>query len=98
MKQWLSVSPNSEYILVNVKDGTPMSSLHITQNLTRIFKKHFNKSVGSTLLRHIVLTEKFGKQLQDMELMADMMAHTVSTAHNIYIKNVDNNSSDEFSE
>ena len=49
MKQWLSVSPNSEYILVNVKDGTPMSSLHITQNLTRIFKKHFNKSVGSTL-------------------------------------------------
>ena len=81
MKQWLSVSPNSEYILVNVKDGTPMSSLHITQNLTRIFKKHFNKSVGSTLLRHIVLTEKFGKQLQDMELMADMMAHTVSTAH-----------------
>ena len=63
MKQWLSVSPNSEYILVNVKDGTPMSSLHITQNLTRIFKKHFNKSVGSTPLRHIVLTEKFGKQL-----------------------------------
>ena len=98
MKQWLSVSPNSEYILVNVKDGTPMSSLHITQNLTRIFKKHFNKSVGSTLLRHIVLTEKFGKQLQDMELMADMMAHTVSTAHNIYIKNVDNDSSDECSE
>ena len=88
MKQWLSVSPNSEYILVNVKDGTPMSSLHITQNLTHIFKKHFNKSVGSTLLRHIVLTEKFGKQLQDMELMADMMAHTVSTAHNMYIKNV----------
>ena len=69
-----------------------------TQNLTHIFKKHFNKSVGSTLLRHIVLTEKFGKQLQDMELMADMMAHTVSTAHNIYIKNVDNDSSDECSE
>ena len=43
MKQWLSVSPNSEYILVNVKDGTPMSSLHITQNFTRIFKKHFNR-------------------------------------------------------
>ena len=57
MKQWLSLSPNSEYILVNVKDGTPMSSLHITQNFTRIFKKHFNKNVGSTLLRHIVLTD-----------------------------------------
>ena len=48
MKQWLAVSPNAEYILVNTKDGSPMSSLHITQNLTRIFKKNFDKSVGST--------------------------------------------------
>ena len=63
MSQWLAISPNPHYILVNLKDGSPMSSLHITQNLTRIFKKHFDKSVGSTLLRHIVLTEKFGKQL-----------------------------------
>ena len=94
MKQWLSVSPNPEYILVNVKDGTPMSSLHITQNFTRIFKKHFNKNVGSTLLRHIVLTEKFGKQLQAMEAMADICAHDLSTAHNVYIKNLDDSSSD----
>ena len=42
--------------------------------------------------------EAAGLTLQDMELMADMMAHTVSTAHNIYIKNVDNDSSDECSE
>ena len=94
MKQWLAVSPNPEYILVNTKDGSPMTSLHITQNLTRIFKKNFDKSVGSTLLRHIVLTEKFGKQLEDMEHMADIMAHDVSTAHKIYIKKVDNEGSD----
>ena len=97
MRQWLAVSPNPEYILVNIKDGSPMSSLHITQNMTRIFKKHFNKSVGSTLLRHIVLTEKFGKQLSDMEAMADIMCHDVSTAHNVYIKNVDGEDSDESS-
>ena len=71
-----------------------MSSLHITQTLTGIFKRHFNKSVGSTLLRHIVLTEKFGQQLEDMEQMADMMCHDVSTAHKIYIKKVDNEDSD----
>eukprot|EP01045_Picozoa_sp_COSAG04_P026605 COSAG04_NODE_3724_length_2581_cov_76.628928_2_plen_328_part_00 len=94
MKQWLAVSPNPEYILVNTKNGGPMSSLQITQNLTRIFKKSFGKSVGSTLLRHIVLTEKFGKQLEEMESMADMMAHDVSTAHKIYIKKVDEEDSD----
>ena len=74
MRQWLSVSPNPEYILVNVKNGEPMSSLNITQTLTRIFKTHFNKNVSTTLLRHIVLTEKFGKQLQEMEAMADVKA------------------------
>ena len=46
--------------MVNVKTGEPMTSLNITQNLTRIFKTHFGKSVSTTLLRHIVLTEKFG--------------------------------------
>ena len=94
MNQWLAVSLNPEFILVNPKDGIPMSSLHITQTLTGIFKRNFDKSVGSTLLRHIVLTEKFGQQLEDMEHMADIMAHDVSTAHKIYIKKIDNEDSD----
>ena len=89
VRQWLYVSPNPEYILVNVKNGEPMSSLNITQTLTRIFKTHFNKNVSTTLLRHIVLTEKFGKQLQEMEQMADVMGHNISTAQSVYIKNVD---------
>jgi hypothetical protein len=82
----MKVSPNPEYVLVNVKNGAPMTSLQITQNLTRVFKTRFNKSVGTTLLRHIVLTETFGKQLQDMEKMADIMGHDVATAHSVYIK------------
>ena len=98
MTQWLAVSPNPHYILVNIKDGTPMSSLHITQNLTRIFKQHFNKSVGTTLLRHIVLTERFGKQLDDMEHMADIMGHDVKTAHGVYIKKIAPASDNESSE
>jgi hypothetical protein len=36
-----------------------------------------------------VLTEKFGKQLQEMEAMADVMGHNISTAQSVYIKNVD---------
>ena len=92
MRQWLRVSPNPDYILVNVKTGEPMSSLNITQNLTRIFKTHFGKSVSTTLLRHIVLTEKFGKQLEQMEQLADVMGHDLSTAHSVYIKKVSSDS------
>jgi hypothetical protein len=87
LRDWMRVSPNPDYVLVNVKSGEPMSSLQITQNLTRVFKARFDKSVGTTLLRHIVLTEKFGKQLQEMEELADMMGHDVSTAQGVYIKN-----------
>jgi hypothetical protein len=86
LREWMKVSPNPEYVLVNVKNGEPMSSLQITQNLTRVFKARFNKSVGTTLLRHIVLTEKFGKQLKDMAQMADIMGHDVATAQSVYIK------------
>ena len=86
LRDWMKVSPNPEYVLVNVKNGAPMTSLQITQNLTRVFKTRFNKSVGTTLLRHIVLTETFGKQLQDMEKMADIMGHDVATAQSVYIK------------
>ena len=42
LREWLKVSPNPDFVLVNVKTGSPMSSLQITQNLTRIFKLHFN--------------------------------------------------------
>ena len=85
LRDWMKVSPNPEYVLVNVKNGEAMSSLQITQNLTRVFKARFDKSVGTTLLRHIVLTEKFGKQLKEMEQMADVMGHDVSTAQSVYI-------------
>ena len=51
--------------------------------------KGINKNVSTTLLRHIVLMEKFGKQLQEMEAMADVMGHNISTAQSVYIKNVD---------
>ena len=94
MRIWLDISPNPDYILVNVKQSTAMSSLQITQNLLRIFKTNFNKNVGSTLLRHIVLTEKFAKQLEEMEHMADVCCHSVATAHKVYIKNVPENGAD----
>ena len=86
LRDWLRVSPNPDYVLVNLKNKEPMTSLQITQNLTRLFKTHFDKSVGTTLLRHIVLTERFGKQLQDMEALADTMGHDVQTAQTVYIK------------
>jgi hypothetical protein len=39
------------------------------------------------MLRHVVLTEKFGDVKKQMEEMADKMGHDINTAQQIYIKN-----------
>jgi len=39
------------------------------------------------MLRHIVLSEKFGEVKSEMENMAEKMGHSVSTQQQIYVKN-----------
>ena len=38
------------------------------------------------MLRHIILTEKYGKTLEEMRELAEIMGHDINTAHNVYIK------------
>ena len=54
-------------------------------SITRVLNKIFNKKIGSSMLRHIFLTEKFGDTLNEMEETANAMAHTISTQKE-YIK------------
>lgn len=55
----------------------------ITRILNRIFK---NKNIGSSLLRHIFLTDKFGDVLDEKNKLAEKMGHSVST-QNEYVVN-----------
>jgi hypothetical protein len=55
-------------------------------SITRILNKCFGKKIGSSMLRHIFLTDKYGDTLNDMQDTAEAMAHTISTQKD-YIKN-----------
>ena len=63
-------------------DGKPLSQVNA---ITRILNKVFGKKVGSSMLRHIYLSSKYGNVLQDMKEDATAMSHSVDTQKD-YIK------------
>lgn len=68
-------------LLVNA-DGTPLSSVNA---ITRLLNKVFKKKVGSSMLRHIYLSNKYGEDLKEKQEDAEAMGHSISQQKD-YIK------------
>ena len=71
--------------LVDYK-GTPLTKIN---DITRILNKIFGKKIGSSMLRSIYLTDKYGDIKQEQNEDAKMMSHTTETQNETYIKKVD---------
>lgn len=67
--------------LVNM-DGTGLASIN---SITRILNKVFGKNIGSTMLRHVYLSDKYKLDMSEMKKDADAMGHNLSTQRD-YIK------------
>jgi integrase len=63
-----------EFRLLVRADGTPPAS---DNAITRILNRLFGKKVGSSMLRHIYLSSKYGDQVAEMEADAAAMGHSV---------------------
>ena len=66
--------------LVNY-DGSPLSSVNA---ITRCLNKIFKKKIGSSQLRHIFITSKYGDLKKEMATDAEAMGHSVSEQQNVY--------------
>jgi hypothetical protein len=74
-------------LLVDEKGVPPTSPNWIT----RILNNTLKKKVGSSMLRKIYLTSKFGDQLEKLKEMkkeAKMMGNSAPTIQNVYIKDI----------
>jgi hypothetical protein len=72
-----------EFKLLVKADGTNLSTVNaITRCLNRIFD---GKKVGSSMLRHVYLSSKFGDTMKEMEKTADEMGHSTAVQKE-YIK------------
>jgi integrase len=65
-----------------------LERLNKINSITRILNKLFSpKKVGSSMLRHVYLTEKYGDQLNELEQDAVNMGTSTNMAQSTYIKN-----------
>jgi hypothetical protein len=68
----LNENDNDDWFLIH-KDGSPLDKVN---SITRILNKIFNKAIGSSMLRHIFLTDKYGEVVDNQKKDAKDMAHS----------------------
>ena len=64
------------------EDGKPFSAVN---SITRLLNKIFGKHIGSSMLRHIFLSGKYGDVTEEQKKDAEVMGHSTSM-QNDYIK------------
>jgi len=69
-------------MFLTYRNGKPLDKVN---SITRILNKIFNRAIGSSMLRHIFLTDKYGDTLNEAEKDAKEMAHS-SGMQKDYIK------------
>tara|TARA_R110002020_G_scaffold26776_3_gene86613 strand:+ start:5449 stop:6450 length:1002 start_codon:yes stop_codon:yes gene_type:complete len=82
----LFIRINGMGMLFKSSTGKPLSRNALTQLLTKTSKKYMDKSISTTMLRKIVLSEKFQDVKEEMEDMAHITGHSVDTMSKVYVK------------
>ena len=75
--------------LLVAQDGTPMTAVNA---ITRVLNRIFGKKVGSSLLRHIYISDKYGDLIEEQKADAEAMGHSVSQQRDYYKKDTNQNS------
>jgi hypothetical protein len=78
----LAKGKTKEFKLLVKPDGTPLNTVN---SITRILNKIFGKKIGSSMLRHVFLSSKYGSVVEEMEKDSAAMGHS-TTQQKEYIK------------
>jgi len=69
------ITKNTEFRFLTYEDGSPLTAVN---SITRILNKCLGKKIGSSMLRHIFLSNKY--DIKDMKDTAEEMGHSVNEA------------------
>jgi len=75
IKKFIKYNKNSDNFLLAKFNGDRLAN---DNSLTRQLNKIFNKNISSSMLRHIFLSDKYGKVIADQEQTAKDMGHSVA--------------------
>lgn len=76
-------------VLFTSSTGKPLTRNALSQLLIKTTKKYMGKSISTTLLRKIVLSDKFSDAKKEMEAMSKITGHSTQTMSNVYVKDKD---------
>ncbi len=80
--------PENDALLLNQNFGR-LTRNALTKYLQRLFKQYFKKSISTTMLRQIFLTNKYNKKaLEEQQDTSRLMGHSMKTQIADYIKKV----------
>lgn len=74
------------------QDGAPMTAVNA---ITRILNRIFGKKVGSSMLRHIYISDKYGDVMEEQKADASAMGHSVSQQRDYYKKDTNQTTEQE---
>ena len=75
-----------DFLIYNTETNKNFNTNTYSKYLINLFEKAFNKRVGSRLIRHVVMTDKFGANKEELEKMANIAGNSPATINNIYVK------------
>ena len=84
----LTKTNNGDIVFTNFK-GEPISRNGISQLLIKTSKHYLDKSISSTMMRKIVLSDKFAEVNEEKQKMAEITGHDVSVMDSVYVKQKD---------
>ena len=76
IRKYLRIFPTNKYLFE--KDGLPYTTQDFTKFVESIFSST-GKRIGSTMLRHLIITEKHGADIKDQKESARVSGHSTST-------------------
>jgi len=68
--------------------NNPLNRNQISQLLLKTSQKYLNKNISTTMMRKIVLSDKFAESNEDKKKMANIAGHSVSTMDMSYVKTI----------
>ena len=73
-------------VLFTSTTGTPLSRNALSQLFIKTSKKYLDKSISTTMLRKIVLSDKFADVKKEQKEMSKITGHSVETMNKVYVK------------
>tara|TARA_R110000824_G_scaffold231517_1_gene419416 strand:- start:20250 stop:21194 length:945 start_codon:yes stop_codon:yes gene_type:complete len=80
------IRKNGMGVLFKTSTGATITRNGLSQLLIKTSKKYLNKSISTTMIRKIVLSDMFVDTKKEMEKMSEITGHSVATMNNVYVK------------